>query len=544
MWKIAIIDDDRSVLEGMRAVIPWAELEAEWAGEAMNGEEGLKLIEQCQPDIVITDIYMPVLNGLDMLERVNKEKFQGKVIILSGYADFEYARKAIRLGILDYLNKPITVQTIREVLSRTISVLEEELEKKHRNEMLEEKLRQYEPFVEKEWIKSVASGSVAGGRPHDDASAVVPPSCRHWNDVRHAVIGIEMIRTDRIVSLSSKDINLFRFAVSNMIYEIAKEEWPDSHYVELFGHYSAIILHSPDEPADIDAACRFACRVVTSVRDYLQITLHAGIGTFKQGCADIAVSTEEAFQAIYSKASQPVQGIELYRYVKNRTHEGPSYPIAMRPIKFYQEMAEAVKFFQEPKARGVIDDYFEQWNDRTDISIHNLEMLGTELWAIFGYALFEVGVPLDDIVPLTEVNRELKSIATLDRLREWLYDKVRLICQYRSGGDNIKHRQVVEFITQYIHEHYSEPITILDLADKIHISRNYLSHIFKKAMGESFNSYVTRVRMEKAKEMILEGKHLIYEIAERVGYKNVAYFSSSFKKYTGVNPTDLYKVKS
>jgi two-component system response regulator YesN len=117
------------------------------------------------------------------------------------------------------------------------------------------------------------------------------------------------------------------------------------------------------------------------------------------------------------------------------------------------------------------------------------------------------------------------------------------ICEHQSFNEkeNIRHKQAVEYMIQYVQDHYSENITLHDLSNQIYISRNYLSQIFKKGTGLSFNHYVNKVRMEKAKNLILEGKLLIYEIAEEVGYKNTPYFSSLFKKYTGVNPTDLLK---
>lgn len=544
MWKIVIIDDDRNVLEGLKSVIPWAELDAEWVGEAMDGEEGLRVVQECQPDIVITDIYMPVLNGLDMVEQLNKVSFHGKIIVLSGYADFEYARQALRLGIADYLNKPISVQTIRDVLGRTIEELEEELEQKHRNEELEEKLKLYEPFVEKEWIKSVCTGPEHTKLPD---TRMIPEAYRYWNGCRHAVIGIEIIRTDRVTRASTKDLSLFRFAIANIIQELSREEWPDSHYVELFSSHAAIILHAPNEEWSeftMKQAYRFGERVIQSVRSFLDITLHAGIGTFKPNWMEIADSTEEAFQALYFKNTAPIEGIHLYEYVHGGKIEQQAYPISLRPVKFYQQMAESMKLFQEDKAKEIVDDYFDQWRKGGAVSARNLEMLGSELWTIFAYTLFEVGVQLEDIAKVNEVTRELRFITTLEQLREWLYGKIDLICGSRSSNENIKHRQAVDFIVQFIHEHYAEPITITDLADRIHISRNYLSLLFKKAMGESFNSYLTRIRMEKAKEMILEGKYLIYEVADRVGYKYVPYFSTLFKKYTGCNPTDLYKNKS
>ncbi|MBW7453843.1 response regulator, partial [Paenibacillus sepulcri] len=160
MWKIAIIDDERHVLQGMKRVIPWDELNAQWAGEALNGEDGLDLIRETQPDIVITDIYMPVMNGLDMMEQLRKEGFNGKIIILSGYSDFEHARQALRHNVSDYVSKPISVPTLKSIIGKVIQELVEEEEKRVRQGELEHKLMLYEPFIEKEWVRSAAVGTL------------------------------------------------------------------------------------------------------------------------------------------------------------------------------------------------------------------------------------------------------------------------------------------------------------------------------------------------------------------------------------------------
>ena len=129
MWSVVIVDDDEKVLRGMKKVIPWEELNCQWIGEARNGKEGLELIEKKQPDIIITDIYMPIMNGLEMIEGLKGAGSESKVIILSGYSDFEYARQALRLSIDDYLSKPASVDTIRRALQGIIGKLEAEKSK-------------------------------------------------------------------------------------------------------------------------------------------------------------------------------------------------------------------------------------------------------------------------------------------------------------------------------------------------------------------------------------------------------------------------------
>ncbi|CAH0120200.1 putative response regulatory protein [Paenibacillus sp. CECT 9249] len=285
MRNIVIIDDDLNVLEGMREVIPWEELDAVWAGEALNGEEGIELVSSVRPDIIITDIYMPVMDGLTMIERLRADDFTGKVVILSGYSDFEHARKALRLDVSDYLSKPLSAESIRQVLANVIGQLEDEARSKREVEELKRKMRMLEPMA-----------------------------------------------------------------------------------------------------------------------------------------ANAAWSRDDARSDI-SGADDPGGG----------------------------------------------------------------EICGGE----------------------------------------------------RQAGESIRHKQAAEFMLRYVHEHYGEDITVEELAEQLHISTNYLRSIFRKVTGETFNQYVTRVRIEKAKDLLMEGKYYIYEIAELVGYKNVTYFSTLFKKYTGVTPKGL-----
>lgn len=225
MWKIGIVDDDRAVLQGIRKAIPWDELNAEWAGEALNGEEGLEMIESASPDIVITDLYMPVMNGLDMIEQLRKNTgYSGKVIILSGYSDFEYARQALRLNVSDYLSKPISLPTLKSVLNEAISDLEEQEELRMKQDELLQKLQLYEPFVEKEWVKSAAAGALQ----HSGLQTEIPEPYRYWTDFDHTVIGIELISDQRAANLSLPDWSLLRFAISNMVCEITQAAFPAS----------------------------------------------------------------------------------------------------------------------------------------------------------------------------------------------------------------------------------------------------------------------------------------------------------------------------
>lgn len=281
MFKIAIIDDERQVLQGMKRVIPWEELEAEWVGEAMDGEQGLELIRKTQPDIVLTDIYMPVMSGLDMIEKLRNENFQGKIIILSGYADFEYARHALRLNVHDYLSKPVTVQTIREVLQSAISKVEQENMKRYELAELEKKLMLYEPFVVKEWLKSVATG--VGNLSFTNIKEIINYK-RKWEHNMHAVMGLQIMRNAAVSDVMPNDHNGWRFSVQRIIHELLQEVGLESEIIELHSHQIALWIHldsSLNQEETYSNLRMLGKKMIGRMEAELDLTIHVGIGTVK-----------------------------------------------------------------------------------------------------------------------------------------------------------------------------------------------------------------------------------------------------------------------
>ncbi|MGO4108515.1 response regulator transcription factor [Paenibacillus sp. YAF4_2] len=422
MWKIVIIDDDFQVVRGLRKAIPWEELDAEFAGEAIDGEAGLKLIEEVNPDIVLTDIYMPEMNGIQMIESLKSRGFTGRFVILSGYNDFEYARTALRLGVDDYLTKPVTVDQIRKVLAETILKLEETYLQR-----LEQTGEQNVPAVnwrQEEWTASILNGL---SQPEE-----LPAALAEWQSKQFTVMVIEVTWTERTRNISIADWNLFRFAVSNISEEVLGGEWQTASFVWLFGNYAAVLLRSEqgtDGQLAAASAGRLGGMIINNLKSYIGLDARFGLGRTKDSWHEIKASCDEALQGLL---------------------EDPN---------------------QEQEAEGE-------------------ESGGSEL-----------------------------SFNTIHE----------------------KHRKAVQFMIEYVHTHYAEDITLEQLASQLYISKNYLNQLFKKVTGETFTNYVIRVRIEKAKVLLLEGKHLIYEVSEMVGYQNVPYFTTLFKKYCGVTPSELMK---
>lgn len=385
MWKVVLIDDDERVLRGLKMIIPWEELECQWAGQARDGVEGVQLVKEAKPDVIMTDIYMPVKNGLDMIEELQEWGYDGQVIVLSGYNDFEYARKALRLQINDYLSKPASRETIRTVFRQTIARLEE---------------KKQEDQMEREWLESMMT----------DAMRI------NWALIREG-------NSHSSGALSRANVT-DRFLTSNQ--------------------------HLQDSIKQADE--KTAIKLIRTI----------------------------------------------YEVVEN-----------------------------------------EPYHEQTAIQ------LGIQLWTIITYSLYEIGIRLDDLsLSDDDIYNRLSHYQSWNESVQLFEGIVGEVCQSQQWDENLKHRQLVEQMLESIQQRMDENITLSDLAEELFISRNYLGRIFRKVVGESFKDYLLRIRMEKAKKMIYEGSYLIYEISEKVGYTNPAYFSSAFKKYSGQTPTELIQKRA
>lgn len=552
-WKIALVDDDFQVLRGLKKVIPWDELGAVLAGEAISGELGLQLVEQEQPDIIITDLYMPGMNGIDMIEKLRQQGYCGSIVILSGYSDFEFARKALRLNVIDYISKPVTIGQIREVLKTVIERMEESFLARLEQSELKKSLAAFEDIMLQEWIYSIISNT-----RHETSHVLIDTSQfeQAWSDQEHSVMVMELIHNERIQGVSTSDLNLFKFAVANVTKELLTVQWPNTHFLQLYGYHFAVLLHhqkTDDDDHRYRKQTELAESIVQSLSQYLNVQVKVGLGGVKNHWSDIYQSTDEAFQALlfdqYESSTDRETAIFFYKAMPAQAEAVQHYKLGHNSneaelphsFQFYQRLSNAMAQYDEQKIMAEIRSYFqalEAVNDKLSDAFYRVS--AAEIWALFHYSLYQSGAGVLAELDRTSVG-EYSKISSWEQLEQWMESKVKLYCSAKKSPIHSKHKQAVDFMIEYIHQHYNRDITLDDLASQLYISKNYLNQIFKKVTGDTFMNYVISVRMQKAKELLMEGKHLVYEIAEMVGYQNVPYFSTLFKKHCGLNPSDLTK---
>ncbi|GIP24355.1 response regulator transcription factor [Paenibacillus sp. J22TS3] len=513
MIKVVIVDDEPKLRQGLQTLIPWEQLGFTVTATAANGQEALEVIKEETPDLAIVDIRMPLMDGLELIRNLTTSGHQMHFIILSGYADFEYAKMAIKYGVTGYILKPVDTEEMAANLKRV------------RERIEEERMKRAQPFVE----------------------AVNP----RW--LLHQLLDPQekAIESAKLISMAEEaDLLWSSYEVIAVLPQVPEAGRADALYrlseawrPLIEGEYrGAVTLRPPyailllQEPLRGRQRREKLYRELRSSANGLRFTAATGG----------AVSSPEEIGHSYLKAQESIQ--QAFFGEKGRLL-GPIPPVYPLPEPDWlssdgdtEEITEQIIFRlyysldvgNHSGIRPLLDEaaafFLRQGQDEkvvkesffflTNAVIHKLtegshkKLMGTETVSRFLNGILQYEV-LDDL--LEETHRFLLALA-------------------EDAGPGGKEQELKKMIS-FIHRHYAENLRLDTLAGLLNYSTAYLGQLFKNKTGEYFNTYLDRVRIEKAKELLGQGMK-VYEVAERVGYTNVNYFHSKFKRYEGRSPSD------
>lgn len=532
MWKAVIIDDDSLTLKGLKNSIDWGYYEIEVVGMARNGEEGLSLIHEYEPHIILTDIYMPRMNGIEMLQHIREEKNQAEVIILSGYQDFEYARSAVKLDVADYLSKPVTLEEIQKVVDRTIK----KLVNKH-NQMKEEKI--FKDFIEENLpiTKSLIFKGFLEGRKNDSPylhnilKNILKIDTKAYC---FTVFIIEIGKSNSYINYNSSNWSLLQYAVNNVVNEIVESN-KNVYIIESHGNLITFLFFAPRNifavQKEIQSLGEYQIKTINS---YLKIESWMAIGSTVENLHEIHFSYNEAMNLLAERENLLDKQILTKQDLETKKNTA-----FRRPIEYYHSIIHHVMNGEAELALEKNETLIHYLYQSTDLSLVQVRNIGIEFFGILATNLYSKGTTMELIQPDVGVYKEVSCFNSIQDLKQWITRLITLVCNETKNSSMTKHTKTIDFIKQYVNQHFNEEITLDILAEKVYFTKNYLSQIFKEDTGENFKNYLTRIRMEKAKELMQNSRLKIYEISEIVGYNNTAYFSQIFKRYTGLSPSDF-----
>jgi two-component system, response regulator YesN len=537
MYKLILVEDEEDVREGLVQEIDWAACGFEIIDTAENGKEACELIERSVPDVVVTDIKMPFMDGMVLSEWIRERYPVMKIIILTGFDEFEYARKAVKLHIDEYLLKPFSAQELVQVLGKIKSQIDEETAQRENVQTLQVHYRESLPVLREVFLASLLTRRLPGKEiERKSASYGLALSGRSYVV---SVISIDHLQEDEIVlggeqSLrSSKDMELKLFAVRNIADEIVEKH--RLGIVALVGDQLAVLtIDEEDKEEALKRTLSVIEEVRQSIEKYLRFTVTIGVGTAGSELTNVAYSYKDAVLALDyrlllgNNRSIYIEDVETRVLEKLRFDELKE-----------QSLIRTLKVGTAQELREIMDAMFLGIAD-TPVSITDLQIYLFEIVTAILRAAKDSGAALEPVVgadfnPFVEIGRFTHT----EEAKQWILGLCgRLMSQIASNRQHT-YKSLIEQALAYMKAHYHDPdITINKLCQHLHISAGYFSTLFKKETKMTFGSYLIQMRMEAAKELLRTTELKAFEIAEKVGYAEPNYFSYAFRKSCGMSPKE------
>ncbi|MFB9278114.1 response regulator [Cohnella cellulosilytica] len=513
MYRVAIVDDEPVIRFGIKASVDWGRENVGLVGDFANGDEAWRTLERDPVDILITDIKMPVMDGLELTRRTLERHPRTKVIFVSSYNDFEYVRQGLKLGVVDYLLKPtLEPEGLLELVRRCLRQIEEE----RRQDEDRQLLRRTKLVSGRRRLESDVKRALA----HDDGGPDAE-SVPEWMRRSYAICTVLI---DGLRETEERFGQLHAAILLEEMQEIFYETAPEGIAFLVGTRTLALIVPAPDgEPPRTAFA---AASEAWSDRLGVEVTAGWALG----GSVE---RLREAFRASGRAAER--------RFFEGGGEYGLREPIwteASRPSDY----PSAAQLLQELKTHALsrdaeaVDRLVGAWIGRWETLRPDPDTVRREAFEIVT-ALF---VNEQEMTVLLEGFEELKRSETLGELTALLQAQIRGYRKSFAAGSHTHkgNKQLIDKAIARISQHYTGEITLQQLADYVHMSKNYFCLQFKHHTGFNFIDYLIRLRIGKAKELLGDPSLKIYEVAQRSGFNDVKYFSKLFKKTTGASPVE------
>ncbi|KRF42740.1 response regulator [Paenibacillus sp. Soil787] len=535
-FKVLVLDDEPKQRKGIIAKINISSLPITIVGEAGDGIEGLELVLREQPDIVITDIRMPGMDGLDFIERAKELNPEIVFVIISGYSDFDFAKRAIKYGVSDYLLKPIDEAELRSNLANIILKIEET--RKSRLEM--EKLRQ-----DKETNLENLRQQVLTRMVHDPKHAAlseerimtVSDIIEQFPYILTIVLVIEPFQLPHY-SFRVGDEQLIRFAIENMMSDQMKLAGRDGVIFQHAIHQNEMVyILGVDNLNESTAVKEWLTGVLYGVNHYMRLEVTIAIGSIVDSMDKMQKSYELAKLSLRNKIIKGANQIYDYSWIQSHTSSRE---------QIMKEKDEELLFSLLHEGN---ETALHRWIAQR---IQNLVEFPTATYSQLEWFCVDMYLLLRKY--LLEKTEDTKLvIGEMDDLQYWLQNLTswhEAVHQIQSQVTNIIHflakdhlvKDVMDEIKQYLVMNLHENISLQSIAERFFIHPTYFSKRFIDKYGQGYSDFLTQLRMEKAAEWLRGTNMKVQEIAEMVGFEGAAYFSSVFKKSHGVSPKEFRQI--
>jgi two-component system response regulator YesN len=522
--KLLVVEDESVTRKNLIKHVKWSELGVDVIEEARDGIEGLETARRLQPDIVVSDIRMPGMNGIDFTFNVRKQFPDCRIIYLSGYSDKEYLKAAIRINAVSYVEKPINIDEFQAAVKKAVDLCREHYRIKETENKINLALSESLPFI----YKKIVNGLIHNNMDCEELKRNLDLAGISLD--RHSAYTVSILVPSYEQDVMDDEKQRCCRRIVDMLNH-ASDSFTHLAVIENFNRIFVISAHQPENRKDF-------AKIYSLILEHLKetqsrcSTLSWVVGSPASGWEEISGSYQTADQFLKYLFFYDSGGIYD---AHNRTGSVYRFPDDIIPT-----FSALLQDLEEDKILQFIEKCYQDIKPHTGTPADEVKNLFYQMMRMMVEEGEKRGVPLS-LSSRRQENYDwavMSRIETLKQLKEVVQEKTKSIL------DQIAHlesnsRAVLE-VMKYIRRHYSnKEITVKQLADHVHLAPTYLSSLFKKETGKTISEYLTEIRIEKSAELLIQPQAKLFEVADQSGYYDANYFSKVFKKIKGMTPSQF-----
>ena len=527
--NILIVDDEQLIRQGLRARIEYLGIDVDEIFEAENGLMALRLQEEHPIDVVITDIRMPDMDGLELIQEMQKKNNQIKFVVLSGYAEFSYAETAIRLGVKAYLLKPVSNDDLKAAFDKAYKEMEQTASVRQEVQMKKRMDREKQVYQQEKALNALFSSQEAGAVTREQLCKLCGYDEKMWAGGAESVLYLAILHINKESFEHQRfrpvDHELVRFMIRNIFEEIQApcEKLLVNSLSDTRQMYGIFI--GDDKKKLRMEVERIYLRMRSVLEKKMGIYLTIGVSRCRSQLE--GKETSEARQAlkqriIYGKAN-------IYFYEDIRILGDQEFPVSQ--LHLLEQYIEHNEIF---KVKNLVQEIFSEELVKKYGSAY-LRIMWIRILNLLLHHYERRGRNAAEIEKMLQNYNLLDRIQSLQEIRQKIIEMV-MECVSTESVADANARSKIQMAIGYIQEHFAENLTINVLAEHYGMSPNYFSSMFKKEMSRSAVNYITELRINQARELLYHSELSVVDISKKVGYEDSQYFFRVFKKYLGMTP--------
>lgn len=518
-----IVDDENIFRELLITTIGWENIGLQVCCEARNGMEALEQAKKIKPDIALIDINMPNMDGLTLSEKLMEKLPDIAIVLITGHSEFEYARKAVKLGVVDYILKPFNDEELIRILLKIKGSITKRKEEK-------DTIGNSKTYIKERLLNLLISSEY-------DKNDIETKKQMNYHGVKEYtnLFQVASIEIDNVYQKWSdaKEIILWKFAVSNILGEVINSYRNHFIFNGPEGRIISIVEVETGEGIKIAGEEGYQ-RLCRYVEKYLGFTVTVGLGKTHNDYKGIRNSYLESVAALQNKLLLGSNRVIDSSAIRNDVSNVGIYSSGVN-----EDILMSLRTRDWEKIKEKINEAFGYIVDNR-LSTDFTYIICTGLISLCFSYIVETG---NDIKELFGCNflpfSEMRSKESIQVLHDWILEIFNTTVEYCKENKDTRLKKTAKAVREYINKHYGNNELCLDqIAGHFHINSDYLRSIFRKETDMTITEYITNVRMQKAREFLSSGNIKLSGISEMVGYNDAGYFSKCFKKFFGISPSE------